>query len=142
MNDPHNKERDFEHNGPKLCVDAIIDMGAGMVCLIKRKNPPNGWALPGGFVDQGESVEEAILREVHEETGLNCEIVRQFHCYSSPKRDPRTHTASVVFILKGKGEAKAASDASECGLYHSMNLPEDLAFDHGEILNDYFLERY
>jgi ADP-ribose pyrophosphatase YjhB (NUDIX family) len=127
---------------PKVCVDALIDRGAGMISLIKRKNEPHGWALPGGFVDEGETVEEAILREVHEETGLNPEIVRQFHVYSDPKRDPRSPTVSVVFILRAKGQAKAQDDALEISDYHQMNLPEDLCFDHRQIINDYYLERY
>ncbi len=127
---------------PKLGVDVIIDMGAGLVVLIERKNEPTGWAIPGGFVDVGESVEEAALREVKEETGLDVELVRQFHVYSDPKRDNRCHTASVVFIARGWGEPKAQSDAKNLGMYHEMNLPSELAFDHRQILKDYFTERY
>ena len=127
---------------PKLTVDVIIDMGAGQIVLIERKNAPLGWALPGGFVDVGEAVEEAALREVREETGLEVELVRQFHVYSDPKRDPRQHTASVVFIARGWGKAKAGSDAQRAELYHEMNLPHEIAFDHRQILRDYFMARY
>jgi 8-oxo-dGTP diphosphatase len=127
---------------PRLCSDVLIDMGAGLVVLIKRKNDPQGWAIPGGFVDIGESAEEAALREAYEETGLRVELVRQFHVYSDPQRDPRGHTASVVFVARGKGQPRAGSDAAEVGLFHQMNLPPDLAFDHRQILNDYFYERY
>jgi 8-oxo-dGTP diphosphatase len=127
---------------PRLCSDVLIDMGAGLIVLIKRKNDPQGWAIPGGFVDIGESAEEAALREAYEETGLQVELVRQFHVYSDPQRDPRGHTASVVFVARGKGQPRAGSDAAEVGLFHQMNLPPDLAFDHRQILNDYFYERY
>jgi len=127
---------------PLLCSDVIIDMGAGMVVLIKRKNDPQGWALPGGFVEVGESAEEAALREALEETGLYVELTRQFHIYSNPNRDERGHTASVVFLSRAKGVPKAGSDAAEVGLFHQMNLPEEIAFDHRQILHDYFYERY
>lgn len=127
---------------PLLTVDVIVDMGAGQFLLIERKNPPEGWALPGGFVDVGETIEEAALREVREETGLDVELVRQFHVYSDPKRDQRMHTTSVVFIARGWGTPKAASDAKAVRLYHEMNLPEAIAFDHRQILRDYFNERY
>lgn len=128
---------------PRLAVDVIIDRGAGLVVLIKRKGEPQGaWALPGGFVDEGETVEEAALREAKEETGLDVELVRQFHVYSDPKRDARGHTVSVVFIARAKEDPRAASDAAECGLYYEMNIPENVAFDHRQILRDYFTERY
>ena len=117
-------------------------MGAGLIVLIERKNDPKGWALPGGFVDAGESLEDAVLREIKEETGLDIEVVRQFHTYSNPKRDPRIQSVSTVFIARGKGTPKAASDAKNVSLYHQFNLPEEIAFDHREILNDYFLNRY
>jgi 8-oxo-dGTP diphosphatase len=128
---------------PKLCVDLIIDMGAGMIVLIERKNEPKGWALPGGFVDIGETVEEAGLREAYEETGLDIEIVRQFHVYSDPKRDPRgQHSASVVLSARGWGKPKAGDDALKAELFHEMNLPENIAFDHRQIIKDYFGGRY
>lgn len=129
-------------NCPKVCVDAIIDMGAGMIVMVERAHEPQGWALPGGFVEVGESIEEAVLREIKEETGLDVELVRQFHTYSSPRRDPRFHSISTVFLCRGKGKPKAASDAKNVELYHQMNLPSDIAFDHKQILDDYFTERY
>ena len=125
-----------------MCVDAIVDMGAGLIVLIERQNEPKGWALPGGFVDQGECLEDAVLREIKEETGLDVELVRQFHTYSDPTRDPRSQTVSTVFVARGKGQPRAASDAKSVNLYHQFNLPEDIAFDHRQILNDYFLGRY
>lgn len=127
---------------PLLCVDLIVDMGAGLVCVIERKNAPQGWALPGGFVDIGETVEEAAIREAKEETGLSVELVRQFHVYSNPNRDKRGHTVSVVFLARGFGEPKAASDAKAVQLVHANSLPQDLCFDHRQILEDYFNERY
>jgi 8-oxo-dGTP diphosphatase len=127
---------------PRLTVDVIIDMGAGMIVMVERKNEPAGWALPGGFVEVGESVEEAALREVKEETGLDIELVRQFHVYSDPKRDARGHTASVVFVGRGWGKPKSGSDAKNVELYHEMNLPSEIPFDHRQILKDYFHQRY
>ncbi len=127
---------------PLLTVDVLIDMGAGLLVLVERKNEPMGWAIPGGFVDIGETVEEAALREVKEETGLDVELVRQFHVYSDPKRDARGHSASVVFVARGWGEPRAASDAKNVGLFHEGNLPPEICFDHRQILRDYFTERY
>ncbi|MBS1985004.1 MAG: NUDIX hydrolase [Bdellovibrionales bacterium] len=127
---------------PKLTVDVIIDMGAGMVVLVDRKSEPHGWALPGGFVEEGETVEEAALREIKEETGLDVELVRQFHVYSDPKRDPRFHTASVVFVARGWGKPRAGSDAKGADIFYDMNLPAEICFDHRQILKDYYAERY
>ncbi|NWF76084.1 MAG: NUDIX hydrolase [Nitrospirae bacterium] len=112
------------------------------IILIKRKNPPEGWALPGGFVDYGESLEGAAIREAKEETGLNVKLIRQFHTYSEPTRDPRTHTISTVFIAKAEGETKAGDDAKEVGVFNKDNLPDQIAFDHRDILKDYFSGRY
>jgi 8-oxo-dGTP diphosphatase len=131
-----------QSQGPSLCVDVIIDMGAGMILMVERKNEPHGWALPGGFVDVGETIEEAALREVREECGLDVELVRQFHCYSNPKRDPRSHTVSVVFIARGWGKATAGDDAAKCELFHEMNLPANIGFDHRDIIRDYYQGRY
>jgi 8-oxo-dGTP diphosphatase len=137
------QSRPHELKTPLICADIIIDMGAGMIVLIKRKNEPKGWALPGGFVDIGETVEESAIREALEETGLHIEIVRQFHVYSDPKRDPRgMHSASVVFVARGWGTPKAGDDAEEAALFHEMNLPPDIAFDHRQIIKDYFASRY
>jgi ADP-ribose pyrophosphatase YjhB (NUDIX family) len=124
----------------RLTVDCIIEID-GKIVLIKRKNPPHGWALPGGFVDEGETVEEAVRREMEEETNLSLKHLRQFHVYSDPQRDPRGHTVSVVFTATGEGELKAKDDAADIGLYSKAALPVEIAFDHRRILNDYFRKR-
>ena len=108
--------------------------------LIERKNPPYGWALPGGFVDYGESYETAALREAAEETRLKVVGLRQFRTYSDPGRDPREHTASTVFIGKADSHPCAGDDAARAGLFSKDKLPS-LAFDHAQILKDYFLEK-
>ena len=126
---------------PFLTVDAIIEINGG-VLLVKRKNPPHGWAIPGGFVDYGETLEEAVVREAKEETGLDIRLVRQFHTYSDPRRDPRHHTVSTVFIATASGRPRAGDDAAEVGIFTRENLPEDIAFDHRQILDDYFNGRY
>ena len=104
--------------------------------MIERKNPPPGWALPGGFVDYGESFEDAARREAWEETGLEVQLVRQLHTYSHPSRDARQHTASTVFIAIASGTPVAADDAKEARLFTVNELPK-LAFDHAQILADY-----
>ena len=121
-------------------VDIIIELDEGIV-LIKRKNPPYGWALPGGFVDYGESLETSAVREAKEETSLDVSLVAQLGAYSDPNRDPRMHTITVVFIAKAQGEPKAADDASEVGVFQQDTLPGNLAFDHDRILRDYFASR-
>ncbi len=130
------------YRNPLLTVDIIIEMpnNAGIV-LIERKNPPYGWALPGGFVDYGESVETAARREAHEETGLELTGLRQFRAYSDPDRDPRHHTVTVVFIAQGKGRPQAADDAKNLGVYPADCLPTPLVFDHARILTDYLVSR-
>jgi len=110
--------------------------------LIRRKNPPEGWALPGGFVDYGETLEAAAIREAKEETGLDAKLIRQFHSYSDPSRDPRQHTISTVFVAEGSGKAAAGDDAGEIGVFSGADLPNDLAFDHKQILEDYYTGRY
>jgi ADP-ribose pyrophosphatase YjhB (NUDIX family) len=112
------------------------------VVLVKRKNPPHGWALPGGFVDYGEPLEHAAVREAREETGLDVKLIRQFHTYSDPARDPRQHTISTVFEAESEGKAEAGDDAADVGVFTSGTLPEDMAFDHRQILEDYFTGRY
>ena len=126
---------------PLPTVDLIIRKGDRVV-LIRRRYPPHGWALPGGFVDIGESLEEAALREGREETSLDIRLVRQFHSYSDPARDPRRHTVTTVFVAEGEGELRAADDAAEAGVFGRESLPEPLAFDHAQILEDYFNGRY
>jgi 8-oxo-dGTP diphosphatase len=124
-------------------VDVIIEIGPKRdVVLVRRKNPPFGWALPGGFVDMGETVEEAAKREAREETSLEVDIVRQFHVYSDPVRDPRGHTVSVVFIGRADGVPEGADDAAEARSFPRGRLPQELAFDHGEIVRDYLDDRY
>ncbi len=126
---------------PLPTVDIIIAYRDGIV-LVKRKNPPFGWAIPGGFVDYGESLEEAAVREVKEETGLDVMLTRQFHTYSAPGRDPRFHTITTVYLAEGAGEMTAGDDAGDAGVFTKDTLPGDMAFDHRDILNDYFLGRY
>jgi ADP-ribose pyrophosphatase YjhB (NUDIX family) len=122
---------------PVPTVDIIIEQDSGII-LIKRKNPPHGWALPGGFVDYGESLESAASREALEETGLTVELLGQFHTYSDPGRDSRQHTISTVFVAQATGKAQAGSDAEKARLFTKNTLPEPLAFDHALILKDYF----
>lgn len=122
---------------PGVTVDIIIEIDHGIV-LIERKNPPYGWALPGGFVDYGESLEHAAIREAKEETSLDVRLTEQFHSYSDPGRDPRHHTVSTVFIAQGSGSLEAADDAKNAGVFRRDALPSPLAFDHGQIVDDYF----
>lgn len=126
---------------PVPTVDIIIELRGGVV-LIERANEPHGWALPGGFVDYGESLEEAAVREALEETGLRVELQRQMHTYSDPARDPRQHTISTVFVATGHGELRAGDDARGAALFTEDTLPEELVFDHRQILEDYFMRRH
>jgi 8-oxo-dGTP diphosphatase len=137
MHCPHCNKRIHVYRNPVPTVDIIIEVGKAIV-LIKRKNPPHGWALPGGFVDYGESYETAALREAKEETGLAVENLQQFRTYSDPDRDPRQHTASTIFIAQADALPIAGDDAAEAKLFTEETLPE-LAFDHGRILADYFV---
>jgi len=126
------------YRNPLPTVDIIIETDKGIV-LIQRKNPPYGWALPGGFVDYGETLENAAVREAKEETSLDVELISQLGAYSDPSRDPRHHTISVIFRARAvSGTPKASDDALETGIFNRNNLPNDLAFDHGKILRDYF----
>ena len=109
--------------------------------LIKRKNPPFGWALPGGFVDYGETLETAALREAKEETNLDLNNLQQFKAYSDPGRDPRQHTLSMVFSAEGKGDLSCGDDAAEAKIFELNNLPAQLCFDHAQILEDYRTSR-
>ena len=122
--------------GPFVTVDGIIEKDKGIV-MIERSNPPFGWALPGGFVDYGESIEEAVAREMKEETNLDFVNFKQFKVYSQPDRDPRFHTVSVVFAGEGKGTLKADSDAKDARVFTLDNLPEKIAFDHRQVIHDY-----
>lgn len=123
--------------GPFTTVDAIIEINEGIV-VIERSNPPFGFALPGGFVDNGETLEEAVKREAKEETGLDITDVKQFHTYSDPKRDPRFHTIGTVFLAKSKGEPKAGDDAAGLKIVKINEIEKiSFAFDHKKILQDY-----
>lgn len=128
------------YRNPVLTVDIIISYQCGIV-LIERKNPPHGWALPGGFVDYGESLESAAVREAEEETGLTLTDLRQFAAYSDPNRDPRQHNISVVFTATGNGELCAGDDAGQAKVFATGALPEPLCFDHARILSDYLQRR-
>ncbi len=120
---------------PVPTVDIIIEVGEKLV-LVKRRNPPHGWALPGGFVDYGESLESAARREAFEETGLRVVLGRQLHTYSDPNRDARMHTISTVFLATAEGHPLGGDDALEAALFAPDSLPP-LVFDHGNILDDY-----
>ncbi len=125
------------NKNPLPTVDIIIEYENGVV-LIERKNPPYGWAIPGGFVEYNESLESAALREAKEETNLTVFNLKQFHAYSAWDRDPRGHTIANVFTAFGKGKLSAASDAENAAVFFLENLPERIAFDHRKILDDYF----
>ena len=135
----------FQPKTPYLTTDGIIelyedDTFKGIV-LIERKNDPKGLALPGGFVDVGERVEDALIREMKEETNLDVHITKLLGVYSDPKRDPRFHTASVVFIARAQGEPKGGDDAKQAKCFALEEIPMDqLVFDHSEILKDYLLQ--
>jgi len=132
----------YLYSNPFPTVDVIIEVkgedGEKGIVLIFRKNEPKGWALPGGFVDYGETLEQAAVREAREETGLGVESLKQFHAYSDPPRDPRQHNISTVFTARGKGVPRAGDDAGEVRIFTEENLPRSLAFDHEKILRDYF----
>ena len=122
---------------PVPTVDIIIELTGGIV-LIERKNAPHGWAIPGGFVDYGETLEDAAVREALEETSLQVELVAQMHSYSDPARDKRLHTITTVFVATATGSPVAADDAKAAGIFTDADLPSPLAFDHAAILKDYF----
>ena len=131
----------MSHRNPAPTVDIIIeliDRPERPIVLIERKNEPFGWAIPGGFVDYGESIETAAIREAEEEVSLNVELVEQFYVYSDPERDPRQHTLAMVFIAAAKGEPIAADDAKSLGIFHQRDLPQNLCFDHDRIMHDYW----
>lgn len=126
------------YRNPLPTVDIIIELEDRGIVLIKRKNPPIGWAIPGGFVDYGESLEEAAIREAKEEVSLDVTLLEQMHTYSKPDRDPRQHTISTVFVARGSGTPVAADDAAEIGVFTEDDFPRPLMFDHEQILFDYF----
>lgn len=132
----------FRYENPVPTVDIIIEVEGrkGGIVLIHRKQEPRAWALPGGFVDYGETLEEAAAREAREETGLDIHSARQFHSYSDPARDPRRHTISTVFIARARGVPSPGDDAEKAEVFTRETLPSPLAFDHARILEDYFQE--
>lgn len=135
----------MSERNPAPTVDIIIELADSPhrpILLIERQNPPHGWAIPGGFVDYGESVETAARREAKEEVSLEVELVEQFQVYSDPQRDPRKHTLSIVFLATARGIPQAASDAKKIGIFHSWEIPSNLCFDHDQILRDYWRYRY
>lgn len=125
------------YRNPLVTVDIIIELNGGII-LIERVNPPHGWAIPGGFVDYGESLESAAVREAKEETSLNITLIEQFHSYSSPDRDPRHHTITTVFIARSQDKPAANDDAKRIGAFTKNRLPSPIVFDHGKIIDDYF----
>jgi ADP-ribose pyrophosphatase YjhB (NUDIX family) len=129
-----------KYRNPIPTVDIIIRVGGGIV-LIRRKNPPLGWAIPGGFIDYGETAEHAAAREAKEETTLDVDELKLLGVYSDPARDPRMHTMSVVFTARATGTPCADDDAGDIGVFTRETLPSPLAFDHAKILEDYFKER-
>lgn len=136
MKCPHCHKEITLYRNPVPTVDIIINID-NCIVLIERKNPPYGWALPGGFVDYGESYESAAVREAKEETCLEVFNLTQFRTYSDPGRDERMHTASTVFTADAKGTPIAADDAVSAELFTEQELPT-LAFDHARIIADYF----
>jgi 8-oxo-dGTP diphosphatase len=126
-----------DYRNPTPTVDALIELGDGKIVLIERANEPRGYALPGGFVDEGEWVADACVREAKEETGLDVEVVELFHVYSDPKRDPRKHTVSTVFITRGSGTPVGSDDAARAVVCAPDALPGPLVFDHATIVADY-----
>lgn len=132
------------YKNPVPTVDIIIEMeeeGQEGIVLIQRKNPPLGWAIPGGFIDYGETIEAAAIREAKEETGLEVTLKDLLYVYSDPKRDPRQHTVSIVFIAAGRGKLQAADDATDAAIFPLNQLPSPLCFDHHSILQDYIRYR-
>jgi 8-oxo-dGTP diphosphatase len=125
------------YRNPVPAVDIIIEYQDQGLVLIERANPPFGWALPGGFVDYGESLEVAAQREAREETGLTVTLLGQFHTYSDPRRDPRQHTITTVYVAQGQGHPQAADDARRLAVFAPEHLPQVMAFDHRLILAEY-----
>jgi len=121
------------YRNPFPTVDAAV-VRDGRILLIERRNPPAGWALPGGFVDYGESAEDAVVRELLEETGLTATSLSLFGVYSEPGRDPRFHTLSVVYLVDANGEACAGDDAGRAEWFKFDSLPDQIAFDHRQII--------
>ena len=122
---------------PLPTADVLIEVGDRIV-LVRRKHPPDGWAIPGGFVEAGETVESAAVREALEETGLRVTLTALLGVYSDPGRDPRHHTISTVYVGRAEGIPLGGDDAAEARLFGEADLPSPIAFDHAKILADYF----
>jgi len=135
------RKNDRSYLNPVPTVDVIIEVadagGREGIVLIRRKNPPYGWALPGGFVEYGESLETAAVREAEEETSLKIELLYQMHTYSDPARDSRRHTISTVYVARAEGTPEARDDAEAIGIFSPRNIDFPLAFDHARIIHDY-----
>lgn len=134
----------MNYRNPTPTVDIIIeliDRPGRPIVLIERQNEPYGWAIPGGFVDYGESLETAAVREAEEEVSLKVKLIEQFYVYSDPQRDARQHTIAIAFIATATGEPIAADDAQNIGIFQQWNLPTNLCFDHDRILQDYWRYR-
>ncbi|MEW6660577.1 MAG: NUDIX hydrolase [Thermodesulfobacteriota bacterium] len=139
---PQCGHRSPRYRNPVPTVDIIIEYRDQGLVLIERGQPPWGWALPGGFVEYGESLEDAARREAREETGLTVDLLGQFHTYSDPGRDPRQHTITTVYVARGRGVPQAATDARALAVFAPERLPGVLAFDHARILADYLKVRW
>ncbi len=133
---PRCGEKIKDYRNPFPTVDIIIELDSGII-LIERKNEPFGWALPGGFVDYGETLEDAAVREALEETSLHVRNLRLLGCYSDPARDPRQHNISTVYVAEGGGTPHAGDDATHLEIFPLTALPSPLCFDHEKILADY-----
>ena len=133
---PHCDQTLDRFDQPRLTVDAVVFNPAGEILLIERGHPPPGWALPGGFVDAGETLQEAVIRELREETALSARSASQFFTYSDPVRDPRHHTVSTVFLVEADGIPRGGDDARTARFFPLEELPAPIAFDHRSVLED------
>ena len=132
------------HRNPAPTVDIIIeliDRASRPIVLIERLNSPYGWAIPGGFIDYGESAETTAVREAKEEVSLEIKLIEQLQVYSAPDRDPRQHTLSIVFIATATGNPKAADDAKNLGVFQQWEIPNKLCFDHDRVIKEYYYYR-
>ena len=137
---PNSSSTNFRPVTPLIAVDTIIellDQPGRPIVLIERKNPPYGWAIPGGFMDVGERLEAAAIREAKEEVCLDVTLIALLGMYSDPKRDDRGHTVTAVYVAEAKGQPQAADDAKNLAIFNLDDLPNELAFDHKQVLEDY-----